>query len=69
MAEANDAETSRKDQLRAELYNSLEEDYTLLKQYDFRQLHFHLKNGDSFLRFHAPDQYGDNLFEVRIRSE
>lgn len=65
MAEANDAETSRKDQLRAELYNSLEEDYTLLKQYDFRQLHFHLKNGDSFLRFHAPDQYGDNLFEVR----
>jgi len=47
------------------LYTMLKNDYLLLQKYSFRQLHFHLPNGDSFLRFHTPKQYGDNLMNVR----
>ncbi len=50
---------------REALYRTLEEDYVLMQKYSFRQLHFHLPNGDSFLRFHSPGQYGDNLTDVR----
>ena len=54
-----------RDNVRQELYRLLQDDYALMTEYDFRQLHFHRPNGDSFLRFHAPEQYGDNLFSVR----
>ena len=30
-----------------------------------RQLHFHFKDGTSFLRMHRPNIYGDNLFGIR----
>jgi len=43
----------------------LDETYKLLTQYDFRQLHFHDKEGNSFLRFHQKDYFGDNLLEIR----
>ncbi|WMN89822.1 diguanylate cyclase [Vibrio parahaemolyticus] len=43
----------------------LKKDYALLKEYNFRQLHFHFKNGDSFLRVHKPEKFGDNLFSIR----
>ncbi|WP_308411590.1 cache domain-containing protein, partial [Vibrio parahaemolyticus] len=33
--------------------------------FNFRQLHFHFKNGDSFLRVHKPEKFGDNLLSVR----
>lgn len=29
------------------------------------RLHFHLADGKSFIRFHRPDYFGDNLFESR----
>lgn len=36
-----------------------------MKKYEFRQLHFHLPNTESFLRVHTPEKYGDLLFDVR----
>lgn len=39
--------------------------YERLRDSDFRQLHVHLPDGRSLLRMHAPDRWGDPLFEVR----
>ncbi len=59
---ADEAEKSR---LRKELYEYIKEDYDTLKLVSIRQLHFHLKNNDSFLRMHRPNKFGDNLTDVR----
>lgn len=64
-----DCYAEKKDKLRNELYNKLLHNYIKLKKLDFRQLHFHLPTGESFLRFNRPDQYGDNLFPVRYSVE
>jgi signal transduction histidine kinase len=53
------------DQNRDKLYRHLKDTYSHLKQYNIKQLHFHLKNNDSFLRFHRPAKYGDNLTDIR----
>ncbi len=47
------------------LYRRLNEEYQVMEQYNLHQLHFHLKNGTSYLRFHNPNQYGDNLTPER----
>lgn len=47
------------------LYKELYPLYQDLTSKDIRQFHFHLKNGDSFLRFHKPNKSGDNLFASR----
>ncbi len=65
MHEAVHGDAQQRDQLRLDLLTLLEKDYELLTSYHYRQLHFHLPNGDSFLRFHSPLTYGDNLFAVR----
>ena len=39
--------------------------YNNMHDFKLKQLHFHLKNNDSFLRFHRPDKFGDNLADVR----
>ena len=54
-----------KNKAREELYNHLQKLYTHLKNYRIKQLHFHLPNNDSFLRFHRPKRYGDSLIGVR----
>ncbi len=59
------APKKEKDELRKELYQFIKEDYDTLKLVSVRQLHFHLKNNDSFLRMHRPDKFGDNLTIVR----
>lgn len=59
------AEKYQGEETRERLYSLLLDRYNLLKNYDFRQLHFHTPEGDSFLRFHAPNKYGDNLMSVR----
>jgi len=46
------------------LYNYLQDKYEPLKQRVVR-FHFHLPNGTSFLRMHNPDQYDDNLLDLR----
>ena len=50
---------------REALYNYLKDDYAVLKQYNLKQLHFHLPNNESFLRFHRPNKHGDNLTNIR----
>lgn len=54
-----------KDTARAQLYELLKREYEKYTNYDVRQLHFHLKNNESFLRFHRPQKYGDDLTSVR----
>ncbi len=54
-----------KNKARDELYNHLKNTYNFLKKYNIKQLHFHTPNNDSFLRFHRPNLYGDNLTQIR----
>ena len=51
--------------IRKELYEHLIDMYNNMDDYKLKQLHFHLKNNDSFLRFHRPNKYGDNLTNIR----
>src|SRR6056297_367824 len=53
------------DYYRKKLYGYLKEKYNLFKEYNYRQLHFHTKENESYLRFHRPDKYGDNLTRIR----
>lgn len=59
------ADEQKKAHLRQELYRRLNHSYQLLRQQRLRQLHFHLPNGESFLRFHQPNRFGDRLFSLR----
>lgn len=54
-----------RDLARGRLYRQLAPAYDHLRQRGIRQLHFHTADGHSFLRFHAPDKFGDPLFDVR----
>lgn len=51
--------------IRDELYSTLLADYSRLTSYSFRQLQFLFPDGVSFLRFHAPEKFGDSLLNVR----
>ncbi len=51
--------------LRGKLYRRLYKTYERLRRQNLRQLHFHTAQGDSYLRMHRPDMYGDNLFDIR----
>jgi len=62
---ANAASAQERDILRKELYTRLLPLYENLQKYNVHQLHFHLKNSVSFLRFHNPEQFGDSLEVVR----
>ncbi len=54
------------DALHWKLHALLKKQYEGLKEaLDVRQIHFHLPDGRSFLRMHRPEQYGDNLMQVR----
>ncbi len=59
------ADEQEKARLRHELYRRLNRSNQLLWQQCLRQLHFHLPNGESFLRFYQPNRFGDHLFNVR----
>ena len=50
---------------RGRLYSELSSVYESLNEKNLRQLHFHLPDGNSYLRFHKPNHYGDPLFEAR----
>ena len=60
-----DASKEKKNQIRVDLFNKLHDSYKTLKKYQIKQLHFHLPNNDSFLRFHRPNKFGDNLTDIR----
>ena len=54
---------------RASLYAKLQPMYENMSTFKLRQLHFHLPNNESFLRFHRPSKYGDNLSGIRATVE
>lgn len=60
---SNDEETKKT--VRKYLYKDLLPTYELLKQHNIKQFHFHLPNNESFLRFHRPQKFGDNLTNIR----
>ncbi|MCA1906803.1 MAG: PAS domain S-box protein, partial [Magnetospirillum sp.] len=62
---ASQADDDEKALLRGRLYRVLYPHYRELQQRNLRQLHFHLPDGTSFLRFHQPDRFGDPLFDIR----
>lgn len=55
----------RRDELRSRLYQRLLPSYQRLLSLGFKQVHFHFSDGISFLRLHAPEQFGDQLFPFR----
>lgn len=59
------ADPHQRDQARTLLYRRLYGTYLMMGEKGLRQLHFHLPDGSSLLRFHAPDQFGDDLFSFR----
>lgn len=50
---------------RGKLYRLLAPTYDHLKAQGVNQLHFHTADGRSYLRFHAPERFGDPLFDAR----
>lgn len=65
MKKANNANIAEKNSARGELYSLLIASYNSMQLFKIKQLHFHLPNNESFLRFHRVDKYGDNLEGVR----
>ncbi|MDG6777168.1 diguanylate cyclase [Thiomicrorhabdus sp. zzn3] len=59
------ASKAEREALRSRLYYNLVDNYRTMPEFMIKQFHFHLKNNDSFLRFHRPELYGDNLTDVR----
>ena len=51
--------------LRDELFKLLKDKYKRLGYTKLQQLHFHLPSNESFLRFHKPSKFGDNLTSYR----
>ncbi len=62
---ANSKDTLVQAKVRDSLYSAMSETYQNLRKIDIKQLHFHLPDNTSFLRFHRPGKYGDNLTDVR----
>lgn len=65
MLEANGASKTRQAEIREKLYSDLLPVYDSMESFRLKQLHFHLHNNESFLRFHRPLKFGDNLTHVR----
>ncbi|MCD6387995.1 MAG: PAS domain-containing protein [Desulfobulbaceae bacterium] len=60
------ADEEQKNRLRKELLAKIRPRYEeLQKAAKVRQLHFHLRDNESFLRLHRPEKFGDNLTNVR----
>ncbi|MEA3554256.1 MAG: ATP-binding protein [Campylobacterota bacterium] len=55
----------QRDKYRKELHKKLLPFYSDLKEYGIKQFHFHFPDSTSFLRFHKPKKYGDNLKDIR----
>lgn len=62
---ANHGDEDTKSLMRKQLAKDLDETHRTITEYNFRQFHFQLANGDSFYRFHIPEKYGDNLLDIR----
>lgn len=66
LKKANSSDERQQNLARAELFKHLWHHYKYLRDSQLvRQFHFHLPNNRSFLRFHAPESYGDDLTDYR----
>jgi signal transduction histidine kinase/predicted PurR-regulated permease PerM len=64
--EVKDILLIKKDNLKREkLYAHLIDTYIELSKYNIKQLHFHTPSNKSFLRFHRPNKFGDDLSSIR----
>ena len=50
---------------RTRLFEKLKDKYDVFKKVGIKQLHFHLEDTTSFLRFHKPSKFGDKLHDIR----
>jgi len=62
---ANSSDENIRNGSRQKLLRKLTPVYQRLKKLNVRQLHFHLPDNTSFLRFHKPSKFGDDLTDVR----
>lgn len=62
---ASSPDESMRNEARERLFVQLQSSYQRLGENRFKQLHFHLPDGTSFLRFHRPGTFGDNLTDIR----
>ncbi len=62
---ASSKDSTVQQNVRDSLLLLLERTYQNLRKIDIKQLHFHLPDNTSFLRFHRPEKFGDNLTNVR----
>jgi len=67
--DAHTSDEATKAKIRQRLYHKLSLTYALLKANNLKQLHFHLPDNESFLRFHRPAKFGDNLTGIRATVE
>ncbi|MCK5519609.1 MAG: PAS domain S-box protein [Candidatus Marinimicrobia bacterium] len=65
LKKAQNPDKGFRDNMRNQLYTLLKNDYNRIKRRNIRQFQFVLPNCESFLRFHRPDRYGDNLSDIR----
>lgn len=64
-SQAYKSSEERRAQIRDSLFQLLNPIYSELSNKSIKQLHFHLPDNRSFLRFHSPDKFGDDLSEYR----
>jgi len=64
-SKAFNADSITKKSIRESLYIKLLPVYEILKSYNIRQLHFQTTDNISFLRFHRPNKFGDDLTDIR----
>jgi two-component system, sensor histidine kinase and response regulator len=64
-SEAQFADSIQKNEIRNNLYNLLLPTYENLRLSNIRQFIFILPNNEVFIRFHRPENYGDNLSDIR----
>lgn len=66
VADAYQADEVTQNQLRQKLFQKLKKAYIQnTKLFNLKQLHFHFPNNHSFLRFHRPNKFGDDLTNIR----
>ena len=61
----NAADAGTANRIRGQLYRDLYPFYAQIRMDGFREFQFHGADGRSFLRFHAPTEFGDDVFTKR----
>ncbi|MFH1412610.1 MAG: ATP-binding protein [bacterium] len=65
LQQAYNLDAFAKRELRNDMYKEFNPIYESLRDKDFKYLQFYLADGESFLRMHEPDKFGDNLIKDR----